>query len=159
MRWLALAALACALLTLAATASLAANDVGNDAGFHVNQNPSHDGVYQLSWTAPGPVVVEASPDADFTHAEIVYRGHDTASTLSGRPDGETWYRLLDADSNRVLAAPVRVEVRHHPLSRALTFFSVGLVVFVATVVLIVRGDRATRMAPAGSTSGGESRHG
>jgi hypothetical protein len=139
---------------MAATASLA-----NDAGFGVDRNPSHDGVYQLSWTAPGPVVVEASPDPDFSHAEVVYRGHDTASTLSGRPDGETWYRLLDADSNRVLAAPVRVEVRHHPLSRALTFFTVGLVVFVATVVLIVRGDRATRMAPAGSAPGSESHHG
>lgn len=143
-------ALLCAVAAAAWSASAAAEDV-----FRVDRTPSRDGVYQLSWTTPGPVVVEASPDAVFARPEVVYRGHDTAATLSGRPDGHTWYRLVDADTGAPLGAPLRVEVRHHPLSRALTFFGIGLVVFVATVVLIVRGARATRVAPAGPAEGSE----
>jgi hypothetical protein len=37
--------------------------------------------------------------------------------------------------------PVTVTVAHHPLSRAVAFFTVGALVFLATLGLIVRGAR------------------
>lgn len=121
------------------------------SGFAVDRNPSRDGVFQLSWKAAGPVVVESSMDDHFERTEVVYHGHDLATTISGQSDGVIFYRLVDAGTNAVVGEPVRVEIRHHPLSRALAFFTLGFVVFTATVALIIRGARSTNPANAGGT--------
>ena len=113
----------------------------------VSPSESADGVYQLSWTASGPVRIEESTQADFASVRVVYAGRDRATTLTGRRDGRYHYRARALASSGALAvggaisAPVSVQVSHHPLSRALLFFGVGGFVFVATVGLIVVGDR------------------
>lgn len=114
-------------------------------------NPSHstDGVYQLEWTGTGPVRIDESTRPDFRGAVAIYEGTDRATTLSGREDGLYHYRLvlLDRAARDGSGPPsIQVEVAHHPLSRALGFFTLGLVVFMSTVGLVVFGDRSATAA-------------
>jgi len=117
-----------------------------EPALHVAPSHSTDGTYQVHWDSRGRVRLEEARSRDFADVRVVYEGADQAATLSGRRDGTYHYRLVSlAAQNRGEAAPVAsVEVAHHPLSRALLFFSAGLVVFTATVGLIVSGDRSAR---------------
>lgn len=86
------------------------------------------------------VIEERSPASGRTRT--IYTGPDRATLISGQADGSRVYRAgaLGADG-RVTAwsEPVTVKVAHHPLGRALGFFALGAVVFVATLLLIIRG--------------------
>lgn len=98
-----------------------------------------DGVYQLSWVADGEVRLEEARDPGFADARTVYTGSDGATVLTGRSDGVYHYRLFAGETLR--AGPARAEVVHHSLGRALAFFAVGGFVFLATSLLVVRGNR------------------
>jgi hypothetical protein len=106
------------------------------------------GFYQLSWQAgEAPVAFELQEATrpDFTDARVFYRGPDLATVLSGKPDGDYYYRIRSLDgAPSPWSEPVHVEVKHHALSRALTFLALGAIVFIATVVLILRGEARTR---------------
>ncbi|MDT8383137.1 MAG: fibronectin type III domain-containing protein [Gammaproteobacteria bacterium] len=120
------------------------------------------GYYRLSWetassevesvTAPlkesiwTPVwELQEATQADFRDAVTAYRGPDSATVFSGKPDGARHYRLRSvAPQASPWSDTVSVRVTHHSLSRALLFLSLGIVVFVATVVLIVRGPEAAK---------------
>lgn len=111
-------------------------------GFTTESLESAEGYYQLSWEASGPVQLLESESADFTGARTLYIGADTARVVSGKPDGRWFYRLEDAATGEALGDAITVTVSHHPLDRALAFFTIGAVVFAATLVLIVAGSRA-----------------
>jgi hypothetical protein len=81
-------------------------------------------------------LVEA-PGADFTTPTAIYTGSDTGHVASGKPDGTWYYRLESADGSQVLSNTATITVRHHSLQRALTFFTIGASVFLATLGLIV----------------------
>lgn len=121
--------------------------------FSVNPSHSTDGVYQLEWTGPGPVRIDESTRPDFRDAVAIYEGRDRATTLSGRRDGLYHYRLVPLDRPGAPSGggsgppPIQVEVAHHPLSRALGFFALGLFVFLSTVGLVVFGDRRATPGP------------
>lgn len=118
----------------------AGSAVARNAELDVQPQQSTDGVYQLTWQADGPVVVEEAVEPSFASPRVVYRGLDQATTLTGRSDGTYYYRLVHADDVPVAQAEVvRVTVAHHSSARALGFFAVGLGVFMSTVVLVVRG--------------------
>lgn len=97
---------------------------------------SRDGVYRLTWEADGEVRLEEADDPSFESSRTVYAGRDRATVLTGRRDGDYYYRLRVDDA--VAAGPVRARVAHHSFSRALIFFAVGGAVFVATVLLVTR---------------------
>lgn len=102
------------------------------------------GYYQLSWaeTDIGSRLVE-SRDPQFRDKLVVYAGADTARLMSGKPDGDYYYRLEANDAtSAALSNPVKVTVQHHSLQRAWAFFAVGAAVFAATLGLIVYGSRA-----------------
>jgi hypothetical protein len=103
--------------------------------------PSRDGVFQLTWPDRGTVILEEAHRPDFSDAQPIYEGTDTATTLSGKADGDYYYRVRATLGDASRADEVRVEVRHHPLSRAFAFFSLGAAVFIATVILIAYGGR------------------
>lgn len=109
---------------------------------------SHDGVYALSWTAPGEVVLEESRDPSFAEVREVYRGADKGTVLTGRSDGVYHYRVRPIGASGGRDARVTVEVAHHPVGRALGFFAVGLFVFVSTIVLVARGPEGGEEAEA-----------
>jgi hypothetical protein len=100
------------------------------------------GFFQLTWDSNGPVELQESQDPDFAGAEVVYTGADTARVMSGKADGNWYYRARAAAGHGTdWSEPVKVTVRHHPLARALAFFAVGATVFAATLVLILGGSR------------------
>jgi hypothetical protein len=99
------------------------------------------GYFRLSWTAEQPVRLVESRSASFDTSRTVYAGADTARVMSGKPDGDWFYRLEAISSGAVVAGPTAVTVRHHSLRRAFAFFSLGAAVFGATLGLIFFGGR------------------
>lgn len=107
-----------------------------------NTDVATAGYYQLLWSSEEPIVVEEARSRDFADPQVIYRGADNATVLSGKRDGDWYYRARTAEPGSEFGAPVRVTVRHHPLGRAFGFFALGAVVFLATLSLIVTGARA-----------------
>ena len=129
-----------ALIFLASTpgAPLAAPHIETDTAV------ATAGYYVLRWSAATTdveVAEFANPGAG--DPSIIYTGPDRATLISGQPDGTSIYRVreIGAGEPSAWSEPVSVTVAHHPLSRALTFFGIGAVVFLATLALIVRGAR------------------
>ena len=106
------------------------------------------GFYRLSWQTDGITQVELqeADNPDFADASIDYQGPDDASVVSGKPNG-TWYyraRVIGDQQAGPWSTAVKVTVAHHPLYRAFMFFGLGVVVFVATLLLVVRGAERER---------------
>ncbi len=102
------------------------------------------GYYVLRWSAATTdVEVAEFASSDVGDPDTIYQGPDRATLISGQPDGTRIYRVREIGTAGPSAwsEPVSVTVAHHPLSRALTFFGIGAVVFLATLTLIVRGAR------------------
>jgi len=106
------------------------------------------GYYRLDWNAESAAdfVLEESQQVSFETARVLYEGPDTARIISGRKDGDYYYRVRDVnnqDEQSAWSDVVHVKVQHHPLSRALLFFAIGAIVFVATLSAIIIGNRNT----------------
>jgi hypothetical protein len=134
-------------LLLIITVSLPAM-VGAQAQFTIAASPGHsnDGRVVVSWeTPPGRRVhIQQDQTGAFEMPSTLYHGSDNASVVTGLVDGHYHFRgrLETADGTASQWSPsVKVTVEHHSLSRALFFFMVGLVVFLATLLLIVLGAR------------------
>ena len=104
------------------------------------------GYYQLSWQGDinSDYLLEESTDPSFSQSTILYEGPDTATLVSGRSDGTYYYRIrfIQDDTESGWSNVTRVEVSHHPLSRAFMFFALGAIVFIATLVVVVLGSRS-----------------
>lgn len=100
------------------------------------------GYYQLSWIAEGAVVVQEAASADFAAPRVVYRGSDNARVVSGKQDGDWYYRARTAGSESDFGNVLKVTVQHHPIGRAFAFFSLGAMVFLVTLGAIVKGARS-----------------
>jgi hypothetical protein len=99
------------------------------------------GYFQLRWSAGGSIELQESRSPEFKAPRAVYVGPDTARVVSGKPDGAWYYRAAPTASNGVFSNTVKVTVRHHAIERAIGYFAVGFVVFLATLLLIVSGAR------------------
>lgn len=115
---------------------------------HSNTAVATAGYYQLKWHLPGgrETVFELQEGArrTFKHPQELYRGEDLARVLSGRPNGEYFYRIraIGADGRPgPWSRTVHVRVDYLPLSRAFMFFGMGALVFVATLFVILHGLR------------------
>jgi len=107
------------------------------------------GYYRLSWEgiATSDYLLQEASDPDFTNVKTLYEGPDTASLVSGRSNGVYYYRVRTIDQSEDPGAwsnIAKVEVTHHPLSRAFMFFALGAIVFFATLIVVVAGNRAHR---------------
>ncbi|AKM11836.1 hypothetical protein AB433_13295 [Croceicoccus naphthovorans] len=95
------------------------------------------GQVQIEWTSDEPVTLTLTPEGGA--ARDVYRGDGGAVFLSGLAEGD--YRMeLTGDSGAVSEA-LAVEVGHQSLTLALWLAAVGALVFMSTIVVIVRGAR------------------
>ena len=102
------------------------------------------GYYQLSWdTGAAEIVLQEAPTRDFASPRVVYRGADNARVMSGKRDGDWYYRARTAGSDSEFGNVVKVTVRHHSLGRAFAFFALGALVFLVTLTVIVKGARST----------------
>lgn len=106
------------------------------------------GYYQLRWGAADfPTRLVESTDPSFADAHVIYAGPDTARLVSGKPDGDYYYRLESAAGPQqgvAVSEVLEVTVAHHSLARAFSFFAIGAFVFSATLGLIVFGGRNER---------------
>ncbi|WP_455219461.1 hypothetical protein [Kaarinaea lacus] len=103
------------------------------------------GYYRLSWqnNIAADFVLEEATDPTFSQVTILYQGPDTATLISGRSDGTYYYRIrnMQDDIETEWSNVTRVEVSHHPLSRAFMFFGLGAFVFIATLVIVLLGSK------------------
>jgi len=102
------------------------------------------GYFRLTWTSgTEPFELQEASVPDFRNPDTVYRGPDRASVISGKPDGILYYRVRSVASSQpgAWSDAVTVTVAHHDLSRALMFLGLGVIVFIAIVVMVVRGKR------------------
>jgi hypothetical protein len=129
------------LCLLVAPAAFAGNP-----SLELSPTTSTDGVAQLTWESPGDaeVTLQSSMNRDFARPKILYVGRDGATTLTGLSDGDYFYRV-GIDSGKADGTQwsdvVHLEVRHHPMSRAWLFFSVGVLVFAGVLIMVVAGAR------------------
>jgi hypothetical protein len=100
------------------------------------------GYFQLRWSGQfNNFQLQESTAADFSTYKILYEGKDLASFVSGKPDGDYFYRVTAIEKNPLVSNVVKVTVLHHPLTHAILFFIAGAVVFVSILVLILKGTR------------------
>lgn len=97
---------------------------------------AHDGhtagYLTLAWDHDGEVELQQRTDNGTW--QTVYRGADTATTLTGLADGELSWRARMASADWGETLTVRID--HHPLSRALAFFGIGAVMLIILLVCI-----------------------
>jgi hypothetical protein len=130
------------LTVLMFSVALAGPVTAEDVQLESDTKVATAGYFQLRWRAGSGVELQESRSADFEAPRIVYAGSDAARVISGKPDGDWYYRAAPAASNGAFGNTVKVTVRHHPIERAIGYFAVGFVVFVATLLLIVSGARS-----------------
>ncbi|WP_455209612.1 hypothetical protein [Kaarinaea lacus] len=123
------------------------------------------GYYRLTWSvdkaqAGAVFVLQEAITSRFENPQITYRGPDLATVISGKSDGMYYYRVRRTQPNEseeissdavkpegvmseeaMWSEVVRVDVQHHSLSKAVGFFIAGLIVFAATLFMIVNGAR------------------
>lgn len=104
------------------------------------------GYFRLQWGTNGTTefVLEESQQPSFTPSRVLYQGPDTARIISGRGNGDYYYRIRDVETRNgenVWSEVLHVQVKHHSLSRAFLFFSIGAIVFVVTLIVIIIGNR------------------
>lgn len=109
------------------------------------------GYFRLTWDWPESgnrrFELQESGGRQFEQAETIYQGPDRATVRSGLPDGAYYYRVrLHPESGQPgpWSEPVTVEVEHHSQARAALFFALGALVFLATLALVVGGNRKMR---------------
>ena len=103
------------------------------------------GYYRLNWQSDiaADFVLEEATDPTFSQAKTLYQGPDTATLISGRANGTYYYRIrnIQDDMENEWSNVTKVEVTHHPLSRAFMFFTLGAIVFIATLVVVILGNK------------------
>jgi len=111
---------------------------------------SNDGAVRLSWslTEGQEVRLEQSADPGFEDPVLRYTGADSASVLTGLPEGIHYFRLRLADSER-WSEPLAVEVRFVSRERLFLLLGAGAVVVAMTVGAILVGFFKTREGGAG----------
>lgn len=127
-------------------AMLAGPAFGEAIALTADTQLSDTGHFRLSWPAPGPgavVTVQESTASDFLGTRTIYHGSEAATVISGRLDGNYYYRIRAGQGP--WSEPVSVTVRHHSLTQAFSFLALGALVFVATAALIISGHRRHRL--------------
>lgn len=107
---------------------------------------STTGFFQLSWlTDAQQVQLQEARDKAFTNPADTYLGTDKAALISGKKDGQWYYRARNILNTQPgpWSNTVEVTVKHHDLMRALMFFTLGLVIFVSLALLVILGSRKT----------------
>jgi hypothetical protein len=103
---------------------------------------STTGTFDLRWQGAADAGYELEERRPNQPARIIYRGRDTARVVTGLPNGQYAYRIRDIQQKVAdgWSETHTVLVQHHSLTRALTFFTIGLLVFLATLAVIIRGE-------------------
>lgn len=93
----------------------------------------------IEWSAAGKVTLEMGRSRDLADARTVYSGANHAFFLSGLADGTYQLRLRASDGS--ISAPLRLDVAHQSLNRALFLSLVGAIVALSILAVILKGVR------------------
>jgi hypothetical protein len=107
---------------------------------------SSDGKATINWSQPDGALIDIqkSRDKAFVVKTNLYRGQDNATVVTGLGNGEYHFRgrfVYPDKQSSPWSNPVKLSVEHHSLTRALSFFALGALVFIATLLLIFVGAR------------------
>jgi hypothetical protein len=108
-----------------------------------DNNPATAGFFRLRWESDADrVEIQEGSSSDFRNATTAYVGPDRAAVISGKPDGTWFYRARAVSGSRPgpWSKAIAVNVDHHSLSRAVLFLLLGIIVFISTASMIVRGS-------------------
>ncbi len=101
-------------------------------------------------TAPFEFQLEQSVQPDFAESALRYEGADRATFVTGLAKGNYYYRVravTGSEGSGSWSKVVEVNVEFVSTTLVVTLFSVGMVVFVMTVVSILKGHRACLKQP------------
>ena len=110
------------------------------------------GFFRLSWSQAEVADVDrlqyqlqSSSNPDFDQADTLYQGPDLARVISGKANGEYYYRiraLRDGAPATAWSDITHVTVEHHSFSRALMFFVAGAIIFFALLFFILTNHKS-----------------
>lgn len=105
-----------------------------------SQIDSNDGHLKLEWDAPDDVKVEVqkSDSKDFKNPSVLYKGIDRASFISGLENGDHFFRIREEGGS--WSPTLTIHVKHQSLQLAFILFALGAVVFILTVLVVVKGS-------------------
>jgi hypothetical protein len=98
---------------------------------------SDTGYRLIEWDASGPATLAIVPPE--AAPRELYSGSNEAFFISGLADGT--YRLTLRDAAGREAPPLDLHVTHQSVTQALWLVALGAIVFLATVVAVLRGAR------------------
>lgn len=106
---------------------------------------SNNGTVTLSWEKPDTLEIELqqSNSAGFTETTTRYQGTDSASVLTGLPEGTHYFRIADTASSE-WSAPLAMKVEFFPRWKLWLILSIGAGVVLATIGAIVAGHFSTK---------------
>lgn len=106
---------------------------------------SDNGTVTLSWKKPDTLEIELqqSTTKDFAEISTRYRGTDSASVLTGLPEGTHYFRIADASTSE-WSAPLAMKVEFFPRWKLWLILSIGAGVVLATIGAIVAGHFSTK---------------
>lgn len=113
-----------------------------------------EGHLLVEWDYPrrgGDVVFELQQDVDPQFSQPVSRqiGTDTASVLSGLPEGDVYVRvraLGESGETGPWSRPLQVEVSYPPALWLSILMSLGIILFISTLLLVWRGHKRSLSA-------------
>lgn len=130
-----------ALLTL--YSSVICVSAAQDLSLTTDQTTSTAGYYHLSWggnDGSDSIYIVEETSGDKATPRIIYKGADTATVISGKPDGIYTYKVKSEDGIRV-SNRLTVTVMHHSLTTAFNFFWIGAIVFIFILIAVLRGNK------------------
>ena len=95
-------------------------------------------------SVPFQFQLEQSLQPDFTESTLRYEGADQATFVTGLAEGNYYYRVRavsGSEGSGSWSKVVEVNVEFVSTTLVVTLFSIGMVVFVMTVVSILKGHR------------------
>jgi hypothetical protein len=109
------------------------------------------GYFRLSWGLNAVVEkdtieyqLQRSNQPDFARFKVAYLGPDLARVVSGKANGDYYYRIRAIQHGVPITEwsdVAQVSVAHHSLFRALMFFAAGAVIFFALLVFILSQNK------------------
>tara|TARA_R110000772_G_scaffold55236_11_gene126030 strand:+ start:638 stop:1105 length:468 start_codon:yes stop_codon:yes gene_type:complete len=101
---------------------------------------STEGYFVLSWqsNADAPLTLQQASSANFLRVKTTSLPVNGAITITGLENGNYFFRVISATEQSQV---VQIQVRHHSLLRAFSFFGLGLMLFTILVLTIYLGWR------------------
>lgn len=132
----------CCVIGLMVGSPVAADSSPLELGLEGDSSAGH---LRLTWSGGGPGAeyeLQQSEDEGFSSVEVRYRGEQTASVLSGLPNGEFYFRVRTVEGEGggtpgPWSSAVSFVVTHYSLQFAVTLLVIGALIFLSTVVFLV----------------------